>query len=85
MEGVDSARAPAVTATDVDSSAPDEPSDEQQQGRTTPFDGWRLARAGIFIQMLHSGLVFNAFGRCSPPNSKPTSAGPTARSVVRSR
>ena len=27
----------------------------------TPFLGWKLSRAGIAIQMLHSGLVFNAF------------------------
>ena len=50
-----------MTATDVDSSAPDEPSDDQSQGPAAPFHGWKLARAGILIQMLHSGLVFNAF------------------------
>jgi MFS family permease len=26
-----------------------------------PFHGWRIARAGLLIQMVHSGLVFNAF------------------------
>lgn len=26
-----------------------------------PFLGWRIARAGLFIQVIHSGLVFNAF------------------------
>ena len=25
------------------------------------FHGWRIARAGLLIQMVHSGLVFNAF------------------------
>jgi len=25
------------------------------------FHGWRIARAGLMIQVLHSGLVFNAF------------------------
>jgi MFS family permease len=25
------------------------------------FHGWRIARSGLLIQMLHSGLVFNAF------------------------
>ncbi len=29
--------------------------------KTTPFLGWKMSRAGIAIQMLHSGLVFNAF------------------------
>ncbi len=50
-----------MTATDVDSSAPDEPTDDHITGRSKPFLGWRMARAGILIQMLHSGLVFNAF------------------------
>ncbi|MEL7208413.1 MAG: MFS transporter [Actinomycetota bacterium] len=26
-----------------------------------PFLGWRMARAGLLIQVIHSGLVFNAF------------------------
>jgi MFS family permease len=50
-----------VTATDVDSSAPDESGDDQDLGQSKPFLGWKMARAGIVIQMLHSGLVFNAF------------------------
>jgi MFS family permease len=50
-----------MTATDVDSSAPDGPADDQDSGRPKPFYGWKMARAGIAIQMLHSGLVFNAF------------------------
>ena len=50
-----------MTATDVDSSAPDEPTDDGGSGRPKPFFGWKMARAGIAIQMLHSGLVFNAF------------------------
>ena len=25
------------------------------------FDGWRIVRAGLVIQVLHSGLVFNSF------------------------
>ncbi|MGI9616753.1 MAG: MFS transporter [Acidimicrobiales bacterium] len=50
-----------MTAADVDSSAPDDGVDNQGSGRSQPFYGWKMARAGIVIQMLHSGLVFNAF------------------------
>ncbi|MCP3992435.1 MAG: MFS transporter [Actinomycetia bacterium] len=29
--------------------------------KTKPFHGWRIARSGLVIQMLHSGLVLNAY------------------------
>ncbi len=29
--------------------------------KNTKFSGWSIARAGLYIQMIHSGLVFNAF------------------------
>lgn len=33
----------------------------EQPSAPPPFFGWRIARAGLAIQVIHSGLVFNAF------------------------